>query len=71
MIFNRTKARLYADYRQAVGLLRHDLVWSDDFDAIRLDLANLIEATAESAIYPASLTEIVQKLIATENDLTI
>jgi hypothetical protein len=63
--------RYYADYKQAAGLLRHDLVWSPDFDAIRIDLARLIEGNAALGIYPTALTDIVQKLIATDNDLTI
>jgi hypothetical protein len=63
--------RHYADYKQAVGLLRHDLVWSEDFDAIRLDLANLIELHADAEYHPSVINEIVRKLIATDNDLTI
>jgi hypothetical protein len=67
----RIEERKFADYKQAVSLLRHDLVWSDDFDNIRLDLAELIDWHARTAVYPAHLTEIVQKLIAEENDLSI
>jgi hypothetical protein len=63
--------RLKADYKQAAGLLRHDLVWSDDFDSIRLALAELIDIQTELGVYPAALTDIVQTLIAEENDLTI
>jgi hypothetical protein len=63
--------RLKADYKQAAGLLRHDLVWSDDFDSIRMYLAELIDLQADMGIYPAALTEIVQTLISVENDLTI
>jgi hypothetical protein len=65
------KTRLYTDYRQAVGMLKHDLVWSDDFEAIRADLADLIQRFIESDIYPEPMTAIVQKLIADENDLSI
>lgn len=65
------KRRLHADYRQAAGLLRHDLVWSDDFDAIRLALADLIEFHADADYHPSALTEIVRILINTENDLSI
>lgn len=65
------RSRIRADYRQAAGLLRHDLVWSHDFDAIRIDLAVLIEQHADTDFYPLALTELVRKLIATENDLTI
>ena len=63
--------RYYTDYRQAAGLLRADLIWSNDFDGIRIPLANLIATHAAVGNYPDSLTEIVQQLIATENDLTI
>lgn len=63
--------RRYNDYRQASGLLRHDLVWSDDFEAIRIPLADLIDHHAEIADYPLALTAIVRNLIATENDLSI
>ena len=63
--------RYYTDYRQAAGLLRADLVWSNDFDAIRIPMANLIQTHAAVGNYPDALTEIVQQLIATENDLTI
>lgn len=67
----RSRQRLNADYKQAAGLLRHDLVWSADFDAIRLALANLIDSYADVNYYPPPLTEVVSSLIATENDLTI
>ena len=63
--------RHYANYKQAVGLLRHDLVWSSDLEAIRLPLADLIEFHADAEYHPSALTDIVEKLIATENDLTI
>lgn len=66
----RREIRLYTDYKQAVALLRDNhLVWSSDFDAIRLDLADLIDSCSSS--WPPSLTEIVQTLISTENDLSI
>lgn len=65
------KARLFADYKQAVALLKEDLVWSGDFDNIRLDLMELIDSHARSGIYPEHLTDVVQKLIAEENDLSI
>jgi hypothetical protein len=65
------KTRLYADYKQASGLLRHDLVWSNDFDAIRIPLADLIDHHANVGERPLALTAIVQKLIADENDLSI
>ena len=63
--------RLFADYKQAAGLLKDDLVWSGDFDNIRLDLMELIQYHANLKVYPAALSEIVQKLIADENDLSI
>jgi hypothetical protein len=63
--------RLYADYRQAAALLLHDLVWSEDLEAIRLDLAELIRMQSDLGVYPASLTRIVQNLISFDNDLTV
>lgn len=66
----RREIRLYTDYKQAVALLRDNhLVWSSDFDSIRLDLADLIDSC--SSTFPPSLTEIVQTLISSENDLSI
>ena len=67
----RSKRRLELDYRQAAGMLRHDLVWSADFDAIRLDLARVIEQHADAGTFHAALTDVVHRLIADENDLTI
>jgi len=67
----RPRHRLIADYRQAVALLRDDLVWSGDFDNIRYDLMLLIEQHVKGDNFPEHLTEIVQKLIADENDLSI
>ncbi len=60
------------DYKQAIGLLRHDLVWSNDFESIRLDLADYLEAMTDLVQFnhPA-LSAIVQKLIATDNDFSI
>jgi hypothetical protein len=40
-------------------------------EAIRLPLADLIEFHADAEYHPSALTDIVEKLIATENDLTI
>jgi hypothetical protein len=66
------EARLRADYKQAAAFLREDLVWSTDFESIRLDLMRLIEGYVDTTIYaPVGLTDIVQKLIADENDLSI
>lgn len=67
----RLEARSYADYKQAAALLKDDLVWSGDFESIRLDLMEMIEWHAQNGIYPEHLTEIVQTLIAEENDLSI
>ena len=65
--------RIYADFRQAAALLRdNQLVWSADFDDIRKDLANLIDANSKWGVRNSPhLIELVQKLIATENDLSI
>lgn len=64
--------RIEADFKQAAGLLRHDLVWSDDFDAIRSDLADYLDRTSSLGVANSpSLVRVVQNLIATENDLTI
>lgn len=67
----RSRQRLAADYKQAASLLKEDLVWSGDFDSIRMDLAAMIERFVVADIYPEPMTEIVQKLIADENDLSI
>ena len=65
--------RIYADFKQAAALLRdNQLVWSSDFDDIRNDLANLIDANSKWGVRNNPyLVELVQKLISTENDLTI
>jgi len=65
------RSRLRADYRQAAALLKDDLVWSGDFDNIRFDLMELIQNAADTEKFQPALTEIVQKLIADENDLSI
>lgn len=65
--------RVVMDFKQAVWLLRdNNLVWSSDFDDIRLDLANIIESKIAlgSNNHPA-LIELVRTLISEENDLTI
>lgn len=64
--------RLTTDFLQAAGLLEADLIWSDDFEAIRLDLATYLRAKAAlaSANHP-SLISLVQHLLAEENDLTV
>lgn len=63
--------RLRADYKQAASLLKEDLVWSQDFENIREALEELIRLQADLGVYPAPLTDIVQTLIADENDLSI
>jgi hypothetical protein len=64
--------RLTTDFLQAAGLLEADLIWSDDFEAIRLDLATYLRSKAAlaSANHP-SLISLVQHLLAEENDLTV
>lgn len=63
--------RLYADYKQAISLLKEDLIWSGDFDNIRFDLMELIQYHVDMRVYPAALTDLVQRLISDENDLSI
>jgi hypothetical protein len=60
------------DFLQAAGLLEADLIWSDDFEAIRLDLATFLRAKAglASANHP-SLISLVQHLLSEENDLSV
>ena len=68
-----TNERIYADFKQAAGLLDDDnLVWSADLDSIRKDLARYISdrATLGAANNP-HLIAVVQRFIAEENDLTI
>jgi hypothetical protein len=64
--------RITTDFLQAAGLLESDLVWSTDFDAIRLDLAAFLRAKSAlgSANHP-SLISLVQHLLADENDLSV
>jgi len=72
-IRRRSNERLYADFKQAAGLLDDDnLIWSADLNSIRRDLARYIEvkATLGAANNP-HLIAIVQNLIAEENDITI
>ena len=64
--------RIEADFKQAAGLLRHDLVWSEDFDAIRSDLADHLDRTSSLGVANSpALVRVVRNLIATENDLTV
>ena len=64
--------RHYADIKQAEGvLLDRNLVWSADFDAIRIPLAELFRSSASMGHYahPAIL-QLARIIIADENDLT-
>jgi hypothetical protein len=64
---------LYADFKQAAALLDDDeLVWDNDLNAIRRDLSRYISdrATLGTANNP-HLIQLVQTLIADENDITI
>jgi hypothetical protein len=65
-------ARVTNDFLQAAGLLEADLIWSNDFDAIRKDLATYLrtKASLDRANHPA-LISLVQHLLADENDLTV
>jgi len=72
-LMNKTSARYYADFKQAAGLLFDDnLVWSEDIEDIRKPLANLISKNAQlGSRNDVDLIEIVQAVIAEENDLRI
>lgn len=73
MIRKRTSDRIYADFKQAAALLDDDnLVWSADLDAVRKDLAKYIQDRAIlGAANNPHLIEVVQILIADENDLSV
>jgi hypothetical protein len=64
--------RITNDFLQAAGLLEADLIWSDDFEAIRLDLATYLRAKSglAGANHP-SLISLVQHLLSEENDLSV
>ena len=72
-IRKRTNERLYADFKQAAALLDdNELIWDDNLDAIRRDLARYISAKASlGAGNNPHLINLVQTLIADENDITI
>ena len=72
-IRRRTNERLYADFKQAAALLDDDnLVWDGDLLAIRRDLARYLSAKAAlGAGNNPHLINLVQTLIAEENDITI
>ena len=65
-------SRVTKDFLQAAGLLRADLVWSPDFNAIRQPLAEYLtnKSALGSANHPA-LIEIVARLLDEENDLSV
>jgi prophage DNA circulation protein len=65
--------RHYADIRQAEGLLLDNcLVWSDDFESIRPQLAELMRSAAGVGEYAhPAIVKLAQAIISTENDLTI
>lgn len=73
MMRSKKTVHEWADLKQAEGLLRDkNLDWSADFEAIRLDLADLMKyaAVTPDRIDPIVLN-IARTLIATENTLTI
>ena len=67
-----TSERITKDFLQAAGLLEADLVWSNDFNSIRLPLAKYLRVVAGlgSANNPA-LIDLVQNLLEEENDLSV
>ena len=68
----RTEQRIYADFKQAAALLHDDLVWSNDMETIRKPLARYISnRAADGSDNDVDLIEIVQSLIADENDITV
>lgn len=64
---------LRTNYRQAVDLLKDEkLVWSPDFDNIRLALADVFEDHLLDDNYECqTLNYLAEKLLAEENDLTV
>jgi hypothetical protein len=72
MSLRKEHQRIQDDFRQAAGLLRHDLIWSEDFEAIRSDLADYLDSRSQEGVANhATLITLVQKLISSENDLSI
>lgn len=72
MLKKRSNRRLYADFKQAAALLHDDLIWSSDMEAIRRPLARYISNRAIDGLdNDVDLIEIVQSLIADENDITL
>ena len=72
-IRRRTNERLYADFKQAAALLDDDnLLWDGDLNAIRRDLSRYISDRASlGTANDLHLINLVQTLIADENDITI
>lgn len=72
MSLRKEHQRIQDDFRQAAGLLRHDLVWSADFEAIRSDLADYLDMKSVLGVGNSlSLVKVVKNLIADENDMSI
>jgi hypothetical protein len=62
-----------SNYQQAIELLKDDkLIWSSDFDSVRLLLADVFdEHLIESNFSFSTLNYLAEKLLEEENDLTI
>lgn len=62
-----------ANYAQAIALLKDDkLVWSSDFDSVRLLIADVLdEHLIDSDFSYGTLNYLAEKLLEEENDLTI
>jgi hypothetical protein len=62
-----------SNYQQAIGLLKDDkLIWSPDFDLVRLLLADVFdEHLIESNFSFSTLNYLAEKLLEEENDLTV
>jgi hypothetical protein len=72
MSLRREHQRIKNNFKQASGLLRHDLVWDADFESIRSDLAEYLDSRSDAGVANhTSLINLVNKLIATENDMSI
>ena len=72
MSLRKEHQRIENDFNQAAGFLRHDLVWSEDFESIRAPLATFLEEQAShGASNPRSLLWLVKELLSGENDMTI
>jgi hypothetical protein len=61
------------NYRQVIELLKDDkLVWSPDFDAIRVLLADVFdEHLIDGNFSFGTLNYLAEKLLEDENDLTV